>query len=211
MTTTSRRTATTAAAALGLALALTLAACDDGSDDPTEPATSTETSTEPPTTTEPSTEETTADYQTQQIEAAEAFILDSYAIDASIRQDGFEDWQARIFPYYASADDELWQAVASGYEQYEAQGVYIEGGTEVYSIEATDWTEDPTGSGFDTVTFRVCLDSSSIVYFNEDGSENAELVPPDHNYPAEVEVMGQPEADLGWSIMAREADPEGTC
>lgn len=201
-----RLTALTLAVSAGLALT----ACDPG-EDPT-PTPTTETSTEP-TTTDPSTEATTVDYQQSQIDAAREFIIDSYANIASVGQDGFTDWEARIFPYYSglSADSELWQAISGTYEQYEAAGVRIEGGTEIVTATATDWNEDPTGSGFDTVTFELCLDSTSVAYFNDDGTENTDYSSPDHGYPAEIEVMGQPDTDLGWSIMAQEADATATC
>lgn len=200
-----------AATALLATTALFLTACNDGGEETTTPP--------PPTTTEPAddpttqdpTEEPTQSYRDQQIAAAEEFILDFYDTASEVRQDGYENWEPRLFPFF-TGDEELWQQQSGGFRQDAEEGLSTEGDTEVYSIEATDWEKAPEDAeGFDTVTFSLCVDSRDIVYFNEDGTENTEISLPDHQFPTEIEVMGQPDAELGWSLMTLEADGESTC
>ncbi len=193
--------------------ALTLAACAPG-DDPTPVPTPTPTS--PPTTEPPTADPSTSDaptYEEVQIADAREFVIESYEVAGAIGNDGFENWEARIYPYYSgvSTDSKLWQLLSQSFEEYAAEGIVIEGATEVVSADVTEWEEDPTGEGFDTVVFDVCLDSSSVVFRNSDGTESSDYSSPDHRYPAEIEVMGQPGTDLGWSIMEQIADATSSC
>lgn len=201
-----------AATALLATTALFLTACNGGGEDPTDPPTD-ETTTEPaedPTTEDP-TDDPSESYRDQQIDAAKEFVTDFYATSTEVRQDGYENWEPRMFPYFAG-NEELWQLHSGGYRQAAEAGESQRGGTEVYSIEATEWERAPEDAeGFDTVTFRLCLDSRDIVILNADGSENTDQTPPDHRFPAEVEVIGQPDAELGWSLMVLEVDSESSC
>ncbi|CAM3422336.1 hypothetical protein OCAE111667_09185 [Occultella aeris] len=197
-----------AAVTVAVTATMGLGACDPADVNPTPtPTTGTTQTTTPPT--EPSTEPPLS-YEDQQIAAAEAFVIDYYVVAADVAHNGFEGWQERIFPFYAG-NLELWDVRSTGYQEDEAAGIHTEGATEVVSITATDWAADPTESGFDTVTFTMCLDSRSVVTFNEDGSPRTDRTPVDHPYPATALVMGQPETDLGWSFMELEADGPAEC
>lgn len=199
-----------AAAVTVAAVAFLVAGCDPGEDPSPSPPTSTET-TDPPT--DPSTEPTTVDYQQQQVDAAKDFIVDLYATTAAVGQDGYENWSERLFPYY-SGNPEFWSdEVAPLYEFLAAEGGSTEGETQVVGITATDWAEDPTGGGFDTITFLVCLDATTFGYLDADGNPIVDegRGSPDHPFEAEIEVMGQPDTDLGWSLMGRDNRPEASC
>ncbi|HLR94229.1 MAG TPA: hypothetical protein VK053_06870 [Jiangellaceae bacterium] len=203
-----------AATALLATTVLFLTACTGGGEASTDPTTD-ETTTEPTEdpTTEPPTDDPSQSYRDDQIAAAEDFILDFYATANEVRQDGYENWEPRLFPFF-TGDDELWQLHSGGYRQDAEAGISTEGTNDVYSIEATNWEEAPEDAeGFDTVTFDLCIDARSVVYLNEDGSENEERTSgiPDHRFPTEIEVMGQPESELGWSLMTFEADSESSC
>lgn len=202
-----------ATTALLAATCLVLSGCDGGGGETSTDPTIDETTTEPaddPTSEDPS-EEPTQSYRDQQIAAAEEFVLDFYATSAEVGHDGYENWEPRLFPFF-TGDEELWQLHSAGYRQNAEEGLSLEGGTEVYAIEATDWEEAPEDAeGFDTVAFDLCLDSRSAVRIDADGEEITDQTPPDHRYPAEIEVMGQPDAELGWSLMQMEPDPEASC
>ncbi|WP_154793239.1 hypothetical protein [Occultella kanbiaonis] len=197
-----------AAVTVAVAATMGLAACDPADVNPTPTPTTgtTETTTRP---TEPSTEPS-LNYEDLQIEAAEAFVIDFYAVAAEVANNGYEGWQERMFPYYAG-NLELWEQRSTGYERNDEEGGFTEGATEVVTITATDWVEDPTESGFDTVTFTMCLDSRSVIAFDEAGNVRTDRTTPDHPYPATAVVMGQPETDLGWSLMDLVADGEAEC
>jgi len=202
------------ATALLATTVLFLTACTGGGEDPTDPTTD-ETTTQPaedPTTEDP-TDDPSQSYRDQQIEAAKEFILDFYATDDAVAQDGYENWEPRLFPFF-TGEEELWQLHSAGYRQSAEEGLSIEGETEVYSIEATDWEQAPEDAeGFDTITFDLCVDARDVQFLNEDGTANPEETSgiPDHRFPTEIEVMGQPEAELGWSLMAFEPDGESSC
>lgn len=204
-----------ATTALLAATCLVLSGCDGGGEETTTDPTTAETTTEPaddPTSEDPS-EEPTQSYRDQQIAAAEEFILNFYETSNEVRQDGYENWEPRLFPFF-TGDEELWQLHSGGFRQDGEAGLSTEGSNEVYSIEATDWEEAPEDAeGFDTVTFDLCIDPRDVVYLNEDGSENEERTSgiPDHRFPTEIEVLGQPDAELGWSLMTFEADGESSC
>lgn len=193
---------------IAAATALTLTACDTG-DDPTPAPTSTAPTTSSPTptptetATEAPSEEPTQSYQDKQIEAAKQFVIDSYAASAELAANGYEGWQQFVNTYYSS--QKLIDRYTAVYQQDAAEGGYLEGATEVVSITATEWEKDPTGSGHDAVTFDLCLDSRSVVAYNEDGSR-AESQPMDHQYPATVTVIGQPGSPLGWTYIKEDVE-----
>ncbi len=209
MTTT--RTGALTAAAILLTTGLAITACDPEQPDPTP--TPTAEPTEDPTTDEP-TEEPSLSYEDQQIAAAEEFVLNYYDDLRDMGHSGFQYEDIDAMFDYISGNLELWEQRSSGWEAYRERGESIEGGTEVVSIAATDWEEAPeSAAGFDTVRFRLCLDSRSTVTIDQDGEpiDLGENGPPDHRYPAEIEVMGQPETELGWSLMEIETDGEASC
>src|SRR5690625_2475003 len=75
---------------------LFLTACTGGRVDDPYPTTD-ETTTQPaedPTTEDP-TDDPSKSYRDQQIEAAKEFILDFYATDDAVAQDGYENWEPR--------------------------------------------------------------------------------------------------------------------
>lgn len=206
------RTDALATTALLATTGLFLAACDGGGTGPTDPTTD-ETTTNPADdpTTEVPTEEPTQSYRDQQIADAEEFVLDFYATSNEVAQDAYENWEPRMFPFF-TGNEELWQQQSGGYRQSAESDLSIEGEVEVYSIRATNWERAPEDAeGFDVVTFDLCVDSRSVVNLNEDGTENTEIVTPDRRFPTEIDVMGQPESELGWSLMTFEVDPEGSC
>lgn len=198
----------TATAALAAALGLTLAACDPGEPDPT-PTTEVETTPTEPTTTDPSTEPSLT-YEDGQTAAAQEFVEAYYATVSAVGNEGYEGWEDRLQPFFYG-DPELWTGdVRVGWEALASRGGYTTGGIEVAGARATDWQEDPTESGFDTVSFDVCLDPSTLVNLDDSGNE-LDSQPQDTPYLAAVTVMGQPDSELGWSFTDYSEDLEATC
>lgn len=201
------RLATTAA--LAAALGLTLAACDPGDPDPTD---TTGTTTEPATTapsTTPSAEPSLT-YKDEQIASAQAFVEAYYAEVSAVGNDGYEDWEDRLQPFFYG-DPDLWtDDVRVGWELLSSRGGYSTGPLEVVSARATDWKEDPTESGFDVVSFDVCLDPSGQIDFDDDG-EQLDQQPQNTPYLSTVTVMGQPDSELGWSFTEYDEDLDATC
>src|SRR5699024_1010720 len=188
----------------GATLALTLTACDPEDPEPTPSPSSTTTTTSSPgptpteTASDESTKEPTQSYQDSQIEAAKQFVIDSYAAYAELAGNGYENWQQYVNKYYSGREVAAVQEAII--KQSRKEGEHTKGATEVVSITATQWEKG--SNGHDAVTFELCLDSRNVVIY-ENGTK-AEDQPMDHQYPATVTVIGQPDSPLGWSYIKEE-------
>lgn len=191
-----------------VALTLAVAACDPGDPDPTP---TTPTRTQPPTTdpSTPTSTEPSASHKDEQIASAQAFVESFFAEATAVRNDGYEDWQS--LRDYFLGDPDLWNtSVEPVWSALADRGGHSEGEIAVVSADATAWEEDPTGEGFDSVSFDVCLDTSSLVNFDENGTE-LDQQPQDEPYLAAVSLMGQPESELGWSFTEYDEDLDAAC
>lgn len=195
-------------ACAGIMLALT--ACDSNSGP--GPETDTATVTTDPATTDPSPTETeiTADYQQQQIDAASQFVIDSYAAGSEVANNHYRGWREEILPYYQGSDELIARWIAT-LEAAEASGYYSEGETVVKTLTATDWVEDPNGTGLDSVSFDICVDPSGVTTYTADGDPVDESQVSTTPYLVEATVMGQPESTLGWSYSAETQHLDTEC
>lgn len=197
-----------AATALLATTTLLLAACDGGGETSTDPTTH-ETTTEPaedPTTDEP-TEDPSQSYRDQQIAAANDFMELYYETSAEVGNGAFAEYQ-ELIPFWNA---NVWQEEQEeGVAALAAGGYYTEGATEIYSSRATDWERATADAeGFDTVTLHLCVDARSVTYY--DTSDDVIKEPPEHRYPVDVELLGQPEATHGWNIQSLDAREDSTC
>ena len=194
--------------ATAAALMFALAACDPGNPDPPPTSsTSSEAHTTEPST--PATTEPSATYKDEQIASAQAFVESFFAQATAVQNDGYDDWES--LRDYFLGDPDLWSAsIEPVWSALASRGGSTTGMFVVVSAEATAWEEDPTGDGFDSVSFDVCLDTSDMVDLDENGDER-EVQPQDQAYLATVTVMGQPDSELGWSFTEYEEDLDATC
>lgn len=205
MTTTTRRRTHWALAGLGtLTLALTATACDPSNGDPTPTPTETETTTEEPTTDEPTSEEPTTpseqQIRNQNIEEARQTYLEYREVWTEVGQNGFENWEQELTPYLSGSAA---QTIIANTRAHADAGTRVEGTQEVVSAEASEYIDDPTGSGGEHIWFEVCLDSTDFSMVDENGDSVSNPPTDDEGNPVMrtvSEVLMQHNQGESWTL-----------
>ncbi|MBO0608281.1 hypothetical protein [Myceligenerans salitolerans] len=177
------------------------------SPEPSPSVTPTAADTEEPSPAGSPSPSTAAQIKAKNIADAKASLVEYYAIQAKVANNGYQKWERDLGPFWGT--QRAWQAMTSVYEQSRQDGIYTEGAAAVISMQARGYT--PAKAGFEEVIVDACVDFSTVKTFDGEGN----LIPRDASVPSRYvltyKMRNQGGKGREWALISEARNQERAC
>lgn len=137
---------------------------------------------------------------------AKARLVEYYETTAQVANNGYEDWESQLLPFWGHPD--IRSSLRSAYTGYAERGDYTTGAASVESLRVSGYL--PDDAGFETVELQACVDFRQVENFSRD----AEPIPRQSGAPTRYQfdyVMRHQGPDSVWTINEQIPHPEQAC
>jgi hypothetical protein len=149
---------------------------------------------------------TPAQIKAKNIADAKARLVEYYETTASVANNGYQDWESKLLPFWGHPD--IRSSLRTAYTSYAEKGDYTTGAASVESSDLAGYR--PDDAGFETVELRACVDFGQVKNFSKD----AEPIPRQAGAPTRYQfdyVMRHQGPDSVWTINEQVPHPEQAC
>lgn len=149
---------------------------------------------------------TPAQIRAKNIEDAKARLVEYYEMTAAVANNGYEDWDTRLDPFWGHP--EVWEPLATSYAELAAQGRYTTGAGRVETMTVTGYKTSNVGN--EEVHLIACVDFGRVQNFSQDGRAvaRAEGAPTRYQFDYVMRHQGR---DSIWTVNEQVPHPEQAC
>jgi hypothetical protein len=150
---------------------------------------------------------TPAQIKAKNIADAKARLVEYYETTAQVANNGYEDWERQLRPFWVRPD--LWGPLAQTYSGFADTGQYTVGSANIVSIRVVDYADSAEG-GFEQVSFDACVDFSEVLTFDKSGNEISREAGAPERYRFDY-VMAHQGLNSVWTVDEQVPHPEQAC
>lgn len=177
-----------------------------GSSSPSTSASASESPSAPPPAAASPKPTTPAQIKAKNIADAKARLVDYYETTAVVANNGYQDWEAKLLPFWGNPN--IWGPTGDAFEQLASEGRYTTGAAEVVTSKVTEYK--PNANSFESVGLEACVDFSAVTNFDKNGDRIArqEGAPSRYVFSYLVRHQGP---NTAWTINVETPHPEQAC
>ncbi|MGI5188704.1 hypothetical protein ACQEVI_11250 [Promicromonospora sp. CA-289599] len=177
-----------------------------GSSSPSVSASRSPLASPSPTATAAPDPTTPAQIKAKNIADAKARLVEYYETTASVANNGYQDWESKLLPFWGHPD--IRNSLRTAYTDYAKKSDYTTGAASVETLDVAKYR--PDDAGFETVHLRACVDFGQVKNFSKD----AEPIPRQAGAPTRYifdYAMRHQGPDSVWTINQQVPHPEQAC